>query len=87
MSENSATYRVGRKLGTTIYRNNEEQPSAWTPGNAKLAARIVLALNAHDDLLAALKSCVDGLGCQPGYVNTLALSRAQHAIAKAESRK
>lgn len=38
------------------------------------------------DLLAALKHCVDGLGSQPGYVSTLALSYAVTAIAKAEGR-
>jgi hypothetical protein len=41
---------------------------------------------AAPELLEALKNCVDGLGCQPGYVGTLALSRARAAIAKAEGR-
>ena len=41
---------------------------------------------AAPELLEALRNCVDGLGCQPGYVNTLALTRAQAAIAKAEGR-
>ncbi len=43
-------------------------------------------MQAAPELLRALKNCVDGLGCQPGYVNTLALSVAQQAIAKAEGR-
>ena len=38
------------------------------------------------ELLTSLRNCVDGLGCQPGYVNSLALTRAQSAIAKAEGR-
>ena len=36
------------------------------------------------DLLQALKDCVNGLGCQPGYVNTLALRRAQSVIERIE---
>ena len=35
-----------------------------------------------DEVLEALRKCVDGLGCQPGYVNSLALTRAQAAIDK-----
>jgi hypothetical protein len=46
-------------------------------------ARLIAAA---PELLEALKSCVEGLGCQPGYVNTLALSRAQAAIDRAEGR-
>jgi hypothetical protein len=40
------TYRVGRSLGTTIYRDGEAQPCAWVPDDPDLAARIVAALNA-----------------------------------------
>ena len=35
------------------------------------------------DLYEALDNCVNGLGCQPGYVNTLALQRAKQALASA----
>ena len=38
---------------------------------------------AAPELLEALRNCVDGLNCQPGYVNTLALKNAQDAIRKA----
>jgi hypothetical protein len=39
-------FRVGRKLGTTIYRNDEDQPCALVPGDKALAARIVELLKA-----------------------------------------
>jgi hypothetical protein len=41
----TATYRVGKKLGTTIYRDDEYQPCAWVPNNGILAAHIVVRLN------------------------------------------
>lgn len=43
-------YRLGSKLGTTIYRNDEKQPCGWVPGNHKLAARIVTMLNEYESL-------------------------------------
>ena len=36
----------------------------------------------RDELVESLRNCVDGLGCQPGYVNTLALQRANAVLAK-----
>lgn len=47
--------------------------------------------NAHlivsaPQLLEALKNCINGLGCQPGYVNTRSLANAQAVIALAEGR-
>ena len=50
------------------------------------AYELLNLIGVRDELLEALRNCVDGLGCQPGYVNTLALTRAQAAIAKAEGR-
>jgi len=41
----SARYRTGRSLKTTIYRGGDEQPCAWVPSDPDLAARIVAALN------------------------------------------
>lgn len=44
-------YRVGRQLGTTIYRIHQEhapfssEPIAWVPGDPELAAFIVRLLN------------------------------------------
>lgn len=40
-----AAFRVGRSLGTTIYRHGEAQPCAWVPDDPHLAARIVKLLN------------------------------------------
>lgn len=39
-------FRVGRSIGTTIYRAGEGQPIAWVPNNPTLAARIIELLNA-----------------------------------------
>ena len=50
----------------------------------KAIARLIAAA---PELLEALKDCVGGrLGGQPGYVNALALQRAEAAIRKAEGR-
>ena len=40
----------------------------------------------YDDLLAALKDCINGVGCQPGYIRTQSISRAHAAVEKAEGR-
>jgi hypothetical protein len=40
-------YRIGRKLGTTIYRIGHSQPCAWVPDDPALAGRIVDLLNAE----------------------------------------
>jgi hypothetical protein len=53
-------YRVGRKLGTTIYKDNEMQPCAIVMSKSvrsarALARRIVLLLNRH--------GIVDLVGC------------------------
>ena len=37
-------FRVGRKLGTTIYWAKDEQPSIWVPNNRTLAGRITRLL-------------------------------------------
>lgn len=39
-------FRVGKSIGTTIYRIGDEQPLAWVPDNPTLAANIVELLNA-----------------------------------------
>jgi hypothetical protein len=46
-------------------------------------AALTALLKSHEEILEALQNCVNGLGCQPGYVNGLALSRAKIAIAQA----
>jgi hypothetical protein len=38
-------FRVGRSIGTTIYRGEETQPCAWCPNDSDLAAHIVGLLN------------------------------------------
>jgi hypothetical protein len=38
-------FRVGKKLKTTIYRDQEEQPVAWVPNDPRLAETIVDLLN------------------------------------------
>ncbi len=44
-------FRVGRKLGTTLYRGDEPQPFAWCP-DAEMAARIVRLLNRDEAEIA-----------------------------------
>ena len=56
---------------STFFRDRENQEA-----NARLIA-------SAPDLYEALDNCVNGLGCQPGYVNTLALQRAKQALASA----
>ena len=46
MSEHTLTWRVGRTLGTTVYREGDAQPAGWFPGDPALAARVVGLLNA-----------------------------------------
>lgn len=48
-------YRVGTKLKTTIYRDDQEQPCAWVPGDPELALAIVEMLNGRDRLRKALE--------------------------------
>ncbi len=38
-------FRVGRSIGTTIYRGDEPQPCAWVPNDPDLASKIVSGLN------------------------------------------
>lgn len=48
-------FRVGRSVGTTIYRGQEPQPCAWVPGDADLAERIVSLLNGDQAKIAELE--------------------------------
>jgi hypothetical protein len=74
----SLIFRKGPRL-IAIVKNQGDSPITEDHlSDARLIA-------AAPDLLEALKDCVSGrLGGQPGYVNTLALTRAEAAIRKAE---
>lgn len=50
------------------------------------AYELLNLIGVRDELLGALKECVNGLNCQPGYVRSQTLIRASAAIAKAEGR-
>lgn len=39
-------FRVGKSIGTTIYRVGDGQPCGWFPNNPTLAGRVVDLLNA-----------------------------------------
>lgn len=44
------------------------------------AAYAVRAVNAHEALVEALTAILDGVGCQPGYINTHGIGVARHAL-------
>lgn len=58
-----------------------EHSGTWDVGLAN--ARLIAA---SPDLLDVLKECVNGLDCQPGYVRSQTLIRAQSVLAKVEGR-
>ncbi len=61
MASELKPFRVGRSLGTTIYRGDEPQPCAWVAGDPDLASRIVEALNQRpsDAVLEAARKVAD----------------------------
>ena len=63
--------------GYSIAEDDGDEDGEEMKANARL-------ISAAPEMLDALKKCVNGLGCQPGYLSSLALTRAQEAIAKAE---
>jgi len=72
------------EVSIKIHADHEIKAAQERRGQRRDLARLNAAA---PELLEALKDCVGGrLGGQPGYVNALALQRAEAAIRKAEGR-
>lgn len=56
-------------------------------GSPNRAYELLNLIGVRDELLEALRECVNGLNCQPGYIRSQTLMRASAAIAKAEGRR
>jgi hypothetical protein len=65
VSDDRLRYRVGRKLGTTIYLGDEEQPRAWVPNDPPLASHIVAVLNDESDARDRIARAVAALEAVP----------------------
>lgn len=54
------SFRVGNKLGTTIYIGEQEQPVGWFPNLPELAELVVELLNIHvKELKAAVAETLE----------------------------
>ena len=76
-------FRVVRKtLTTEAITVNQSKESELT-----VVERLNMSEKLNEELYQALDHCVYGLGCQPGYVNSLALQEASRILFKTEEYK
>lgn len=68
------------KIVAVVYGSEAEQPSPDMHDRARLIALAPGLAAENARLREALEDVVNGLGCQPGYVNELALRKARAAL-------